>query len=60
MLLSVTKDFALHYIARQAAIDRVKTGRDHKATVALYYIARLARIDLHLNYGRPASSKKAT
>jgi hypothetical protein len=60
MSLHATKDFALHYIARQAASDRAKIGRDHKIAVALYYIERQAGSDLRLTCGRHALSDKAT
>ena len=60
MLLLNTKDFALHYIAPQAASERAKIGRDRKSAVALYYIARQAGSDLRLTCGRHALSNKAT
>jgi hypothetical protein len=60
MLLSVTKDFVSDYIARQAASDRAKIGREYMTSVALYYIARQAASDLRLTCGRPGLSNKAT
>jgi hypothetical protein len=59
MLLLDTKDFALHYIAPQAASERAKMGRDHESAVALYYMARQAESDLRLTCGRHALSNKA-
>jgi hypothetical protein len=59
MLLLDTKDFALHYVAPQAASERAKTSRDHESAVALYYIARQAGSDLRLTCGRHALSNKA-
>jgi hypothetical protein len=58
MLLLDTKDFALHYIAPQAATDRAKIGRPRKTAVALHYTARQAASDLRLTCGRHALSRR--
>jgi hypothetical protein len=58
MSLHAAKDFALHFIARQAASDRAKIGRAHKTAVALHYIPRQAASDLRLSCGRHALSRR--